>query len=396
MINLIILLILSPYTALLVGAFAAYKVYKEKDYYMFRSPHTWNSWNIGLLFLFIWSFIVGLVNGSLMSMGASIAFLLYFSLSLLIQQNCNTVDMIDKISYYLIKFSVFAGIFGLFEKFILENFPVKLWRMYLGLPLAIPETHRITSTFVNSNVAGDWFAIMIIIGVYYLGKAKTTKERMYYGSCTAFFLVILCLTGSRGAYFALIAGMSIMLTLKVNRRNLVAIGTIFAIVAVVGFMPSDVSAISNEITGHEIERSFDTREEIWRGSLKMSQLKPLTGWGLTGTIEQTDKFFDVNGVVNHSHNIWLSIITSLGIVGFMVYLSMRLRVYRGFVYLYREKSPILPLLAGIQVALLAHGIIDFTIIAPQIGILFIGSSSIVVALAKEEVRAIARGNSIPV
>lgn len=396
MINLIILLILSPYTALLVGAFAAYKVYKEKDYYMYRSPHTWNSWNIGLLFLFIWSFVVGLVNGSIFSMGASFIFVLYFCFSLLIEQNCNTVDMIDKISYYLIKFSVFAGIFGLFEKFMLENFPVKLWRMYLGLPLTISETHRITSTFVNSNVAGDWFAIMIIIGVFYFGKARTTKERAYYGSCTAFFLVILCLTGSRGAFFALIAGMSIMLTLRVNRRNLIAVGTIFAIVAVVGFMPSEVSAISNEITGHEIERSFDTREEIWRGSLKMSQLKPLTGWGLTGTIEQTDRFFDVNGVVNHSHNIWLSITTSLGIVGFMVYLFMRFRVYRGFAYLYRENSPVLPLLAGIQVAILAHGIIDFTIIAPQIGILFIGSSSLVVALAKEEVRAIARGSSIPV
>lgn len=396
MINLIMLLILSPYTALLVGVFAAYKVYKEKDYYMFRSPHTWNSWNIGLLCLFIWSFVVGLVNGSILSMGASVIFVLYFSLSILIQQNCNTIDMIDRISYYLMKFSVVAGVFGLFEKFILENFSASLWRMYLGLPLAIPKTHRIASTFVNSNVAGDWFAIMIIIGVFYLGKVRTTKERIYYGSCTTFFLIILCLTGSRGAFFALIAGMSIMLTLRVNRRNLIAIGTIFAIVAVVGFMPSEVSAISNEITGHEIERSFDTREEIWRGSLKMSQLKPLTGWGLIGTIEQTNRFFDVNGVVNHSHNIWLSITTSLGIVGFMIYLFMRLRVYRGFVYLYRENSAILPLLAGIQVALLAHGIIDFTIIAPQIGILFVGSSSLVVALAKEEVRAIARGSSIPV
>lgn len=395
MINLILLLILSPYTALLLGAYATYKVYKEKDYYIFRSPNTWNLWNTGLLFLFLWSGIVGVVNGSLLSMGASIAFILYFCLSLLIQEYCDTESKIDKINHILLKVSMFAGIFGLVEKYVLEHYLVGPWRMYLGLPLVIPTTHRITSTFVNSNVAGDWFAIMIIIGVFYLGRAKTTKERTFYVGAIGLFLVNLCLTGSRGAFLALIAGMSIMFTLKGNKRNLIVVGTIVAIVAIVGFMPSEVSAISNEITGHEIERSFDTREEIWKGSIKMSQMKPLTGWGLLGTIEQTDRFFDVHGAVNHSHNIWLSITTSLGVVGLIVYLAMRLKVYKGFAYLYRENSPMLPLLAAIQAAILVHGIIDFTIIAPQIGILFIGSSSLIVALAKDEVRALARRSSIP-
>lgn len=387
MLNLILLLILSPYTAILLGVYALYKVYKDRNYYIIENCNTWNLCNMGLFALFVWSFMVGIVNKSLVSTLASLGFLLYFSLSILIQEKLSNNEIINKVFNYLLGFSVFAGIFGIVEKYLFSKFTLSLWRAYLGLPIEGELDYRISSTFVNSNVAGDWFAIMIIVAVFYSGICKTKKQKWIYNSMIVLFLIDLCLTGSRGAFIALIGGLAVLFLLKGSKKNIVAIGIVVAIISIVGFMPSEVSAISEEITGHEIARSFDTREEIWRGSIRMFEDKPITGWGMAGTIEQSSNYFRTGRIVNHSHNIWLSFATSLGFIGLILYLIMRLSVYRGIYYLYKENATLFPLLVAIQIALVCHGTIDFTIITPQIGILFIGSSSMILSLAKNEVNA---------
>jgi putative inorganic carbon (HCO3(-)) transporter len=392
MFNLILFIIMSPYTALFIGVYTTYKVIRMKE------EIQKNTWNVGLILLFLWSLLVGILNKSIMSTIVSIVFFLYFTISVVLQNYCKTEEKLEIICRYLIKFSVFSAIIGLIEKVAFAYFPMELWKKILGVPLNVSTNHRIYSTFGNPNIAGDWFAIMIIVALYYASNSQGFKKKVAYYCCITLFLINLCLAGSRGAFIGLMFGLGALLLLKVKRskNDAVIILSIALVIGIVGFTPQKVSDISEEVTGHHIERSFDTREEIWLGSLRMIEKKPLTGWGMVGTIEHGNEFSRYSAVINHSHNIWLSLLTSLGVVGLIIYLYIRAHIYKDLIYLYKSGYSSVALLMAIQVIVLVHGVIDFTIITPQIGILFIGSSSIITTLAKESVSVFSKRRSIAV
>ena len=51
--------------------------------------------------------------------------------------------------------------------------------------------------------------------------------------------------------------------------------------------------------------------------------------------------------------------------------------------LYSQKCRLVPMLAGIQAVIIGHGLVDFTMIAPQTGLLFVGCSGVISVLAKQ-------------
>ncbi|MEG2017565.1 MAG: hypothetical protein RR128_03800, partial [Clostridium sp.] len=108
------------------------------------------------------------------------------------------------------------------------------------------------------------------------------------------------------------------------------------------------------------------------------------GWGLMGTIEHGKEFISYSGIVHHSHNIWLAILTSLGVVGLIIYLIMRLQIYKNIIQLLiKDSRSSIQLLIAIQAIIIIHGLVDFTIIVPQIGGVFIATSAMITALAKD-------------
>ena len=380
MVNLILLVVLSPYTTVLLGLCTTYNLYKSKE------EINWNAWNTGLLSLFIWSFIVGLINKSIMSMIVSFLFLFYFSMDVYIENNWSSEKYIYKIAHNLLKLSIFSGILGIIEKFSFENYNMILWRRILGLPSNTSSAHRIFSTFGNPNIAGDWFAIMIIIALFYEGRTFYKRDKIFYYFCVVLFLINLFLTGSRGAFVAMACGLFVLFMFKCSKHNRIIFLCIVIIVSIVGFMPGKVPNISKDIVGHNIDRSVSLREEIWRGSINMYCKKPITGWGMLGTVEEGNNFIRYNGIVHHAHNIWIAFLTSLGLVGFLIYIFMRIKLYKSTLKIIStDSSSCIQLLIAIQAVIICHGIVDFTIIAPQIGVLFIGSGGMIFSLAKEMV-----------
>lgn len=389
MCNIILLFVLSPYTAVLVCLFSVFYLYKDK------ANISKNTWNIGLVILFLWSFLVGIINKSSMSIIVSFLFLLYFCISVYIENNWSTEEKIYEISHWLLKFSVFSGILGVFEKIAFELHPMPMWRLFLGLPATTSSAHRIYSTFGNPNIAGDWFAIMIIIALFYEGRTEEKKKKIFYYSCVTLFLIDLFFTGSRGAFVAMAGGLIILFMFKCSKHNRIIFIGIIIVLAIIGFMPNKVPNISEGIVGHQIDRSLSLRERIWNGSFEMVNEKPLTGWGMTGTIEHGKEFIDYSGTVHHSHNIWLAILTSLGVVGLIIYIVIRLQVYKNMIFLLiKDSNSCVQLLIAIQAIIIIHGLVDFTIIVPQIGGLFIGTSAMITALAKNCISI--NGNASPI
>jgi putative inorganic carbon (HCO3(-)) transporter len=371
----ILLTVISPYTALIPAAIITYKVFKNKEI-VDKNP-----WNLGLLFLFIWSLISGIINHDVISALISGIFILYFSLSVYLQKYYAEEGKIEKLLKMLVYFSTGAAVFGIIEKIAYYYCKNLWWGAIFGITTYANKAHRIYSTFGNPNVAGSWFACMVLLSIYLASKA-THYKKLFYISDMILFIIVLCLTGSRGAALGLILGLLIYFSFERNKTNFIIILGVSVLMAVLLFAPTQIPVLKN-LMGHELDHSISGRQAIWEGCYRMFKAKPLTGWGIMGI--WTDGWYYINYYMreNHGHNIWITIATTLGIVGLSVYIYMKYYLFEGIKLLYSQKCRLVPILAGIQAVIIGQGIVDFTIMTPQVGLLFIGCSAIISGLAAQ-------------
>jgi hypothetical protein len=370
----ILLTVLSPFTALLPVFYAAYRVLSKKE------SINKNPWNTGLIALFIWSFFVGLINRSYLSTIASFAFFLYFCLSVFMQNHFNNEDKIERLYKCLVHFSILPAIVGIVEKIVFlfsnDTFLTKLLVVVSKATIG----HRINSTFGNANLAGNWFAIILLVTLY-LNSISTDKNRTFYRALSVLYMIVLCLTASRGAFIGFLMGLSVYYVLTKNKKDFRFLLMISIPILILTVMPSaPQSGNITSIAGHKLTRSIVTRDMIWSGSLKMIKLKPLTGWGLLGIVESGSKYIAYDGPIVHSHNIWISFLTFLGPLGLSIYLYMKLYLLRGIKILYSQSNRLAALMAGIQALVIGHGFVDVAFMAPQTGILFFANSALICAL----------------
>ncbi len=376
----IFLIVISPYTALLPAIYMVYKVLLKKVT-IYKNP-----WNMGLFLLFVWSFIVGLLNKSILSTLASFGLLVYLCFSIFLQNYFKDENKVEKLFRYVVYFSIFSAIFGMIEKLVFLKSNDNILTVLLGVASKATISHRIYSTFGNPNVAGNWFAVMILVSLYFISTAPE-KNRNFYKYITILFVIALSLTGSRGAYIGLLVGLPVYYFLNKDKRDRVFIMIITIPILILTFMPPQASNLNN-ITGHLLDRSIITRDMIWDGSFEMIKLKPIKGWGLMGILESGTNFINYDGLVYHAHNIWINFMATLGIVGLSIYMYMRFYLYKSLWALYTQGSKLLPLLAGIQALILGHGLVDFTMLAPQSGLIYISTSAIISSLATQYILAL--------
>ncbi|SKA99650.1 O-antigen ligase [Caloramator quimbayensis] len=371
----LLLIVISPYTAFIPVIYISYLMIKGK-YTLKRNP-----WNGGLLVLFVWSFIVGIINKSLLSSLLSLAFLLYFCLSVFIENQYNSEYKIEGLLKLLLKISVFSAVLGILEKISFAFWSNPLWAKLIMCPPWATKNHRVYSTFGNPNVAGAWFSCMILLCIYFLNKSGKKRNYLYY-IALSLFITALILTGSRGAAIGLLSGVFVYFSLNKNKQSFRFLLLASLIIGIIMYAPSIVPSLKN-IFGHELDNSIDSRQAIWDGCYKMFQLKPLTGWGLLGVYDYGTYFINYHLREVHAHNIWITIATTLGIVGLTVFIYMKMYIFEGIRLLYNENCKLVSLLSAIQAAILVHGIVDFTIMAPQMGIMFIISSSMISSLSMQ-------------
>jgi putative inorganic carbon (HCO3(-)) transporter len=212
MIFSIFLMVISPYTAFLPVVYMMYKLFTNK-LAIFINP-----WNIGLMALFLWAVFSGILNHSLISSVLAFVLLMYFCLSVYLQNYYDNEDKIETALKYLVNFSIFSAVLGIIEKLAFMYLNCDLWKSILGITSEIAANHRIYSTFGNPNVAGAWFSAMILICLYLNSRLQKGK-RNFYRIAMCLFIFALYLTGSRGAEIGLLTGLLANYLMKKNKQH---------------------------------------------------------------------------------------------------------------------------------------------------------------------------------
>jgi len=123
--------------------------------------------------------MVGIINYSITSIAASFVIFMYLCISIFLQNYCENESKIEKIFRYLVYFSMLSAIFGIIEKSIYMFFHFNIWAKFLEITSQPVVNNRIYSTFGNPNVAGNWFATMIVISIYFCSTATKATKLFY-------------------------------------------------------------------------------------------------------------------------------------------------------------------------------------------------------------------------
>lgn len=367
------LIVYSPYFAVLAVLFVTY-LYIKKGNWSLRHP-----WTNGLLLLFIWSVFVGFANDQGMYVTSSLFLLGYFFLSLYLQDQYQREEAIEKLLSSLFYLSLGSAFIALLDKIGIITYEPAWWKLLLGTrsiaDIGDYQNYRVSGTFNNPNLAGTWYAIMVLIG-YYFFQRKMGITKWVYGLSTLAFAFTLLITESRGAVIGLFLGFVIFAYYSGHKRKMLFLT--FLLLGLVALMLHQPEWFPR---GEILFSSIRDRQEIWLSTFEMFQKKPVTGWGLLGIYFADRTVYDYLRVY-HAHNILLTLATTLGVVGLFVFFYMMWSLLQEIRILFQANCRLTPLLSGMQAMILGQGVFDFTIMSPQICVLFIGSAAMIGGLAR--------------
>ncbi len=223
---------------------------------------------------------------------------------------------------------------------------------------------RTCSVFINANYYAAVIEIVVVFAVYKLIRAESRTQKNFYSFVIALNAVGLYFSGCRTAVFALFASISLMLLLY-RRYKAMAIFFVSCILfaAIIVSVPELLPRMAN------LGSDMDTRISIWHRAIQNILKNPLLG---EGALAFAGYHFMIGKLtIVHTHNIYLEIILSFGIVG------------TAFILIYLKKN-LLPIWAmrkdnndrdrfvlalGLLVSIALHGTVDATIFSVQTGVL---------------------------
>lgn len=221
---------------------------------------------------------------------------------------------------------------------------------------------RVVSTFENPNVLGEYLLLLIPIGIAYILSRKGAVLKVSDMIVTGCLCLCMVYTYSRGNWLGLI--FAVIAFFMFYNGKYVWFGLLFALFIPL-FLPD---TIINRFTsiGDVSDTSTSYRVLIWMGTFRMLSDYWLTGVGLgNAAFSNIYQHYSYNAVpTQHSHNLYLQIISESGILGLLLVVAIIFIYYRMSISTVikltdkKEKGILLALSAG-MFGFLIQGLFDY-------------------------------------
>lgn len=202
---------------------------------------------------------------------------------------------------------------------------------------------RITAAGENLNAVAVHMAIAFLIAIGLI-LSKTYKKfgtNLLLAALTLPILVAMISTGSRGGIAAFVIGVCVyLLPYWKKKRAFAALGFGGLAILAVGLLTASTPEVLERWQESYYERKFSERENIFADSIEMISERPVLGWGPAEYSYELG-FRGLSSEPNDTHNLLFHLLTELGIVGTIPFLTGLLLVLR---YAWRARSAGLGLL----------------------------------------------------
>ncbi|HJV45654.1 MAG TPA: O-antigen ligase family protein [Bacillota bacterium] len=364
------MIIFSPYMALVPLIYLLIRFLRQGEWVYD------NTWTKGLLILFFWSFLVGLDNWNMPSVLASFVLLLFLGVSVYLQDHYQSEQDVEKLFRSVFILSLGSAFIGWLEHWDIITYTSTWWKYVLGTRsiVDIDEFRRIAGTFNNPNLAGTWYAVMIMIGFYFFRRNRGVLK-LFYLLGMGVFGSVLMMTESRASVIGLFLGFVIYSYFAGHKKKMLFL--MFSLLAGTALMLEYPAWFPR---GEILFGSIRDRQAIWENCFHMFIIQPITGWGWFG-IYYADSSVYHYARVFHAHNTLLTVAVSIGVVGLGVLMWMLWDLLQQIRVLFQNECRLTPLVSGIIAMIFGQGLFDFTIMSPQICMLLIGSWALTYSLA---------------
>jgi len=276
-----------------------------------------------------------------------ISFIYSLFIVILLISFCFSIDKINSFDHLLYYFSAyFVFIFALNEKEkILPQFKAALITFgffsslisLLPKNLFPPTAYQLVFPFYgNHNHLGDFLGIVILWLIYdFLTKRQAINLYL-----TLFFLPFFLFAHSRSAYLDLfLVGGSMVISFKIRKKPVFEFAGFIFILVLIFFIFSQKQTFQASFLKPFLpaaERYLKTQpRDLWSGRAEyFSQAirgfleKPLFGWGIGNFTYPSNKYVTDNlQQVSSALNLPLTILTEVGIFGFLAFLGFVLNIY---------------------------------------------------------------------
>jgi len=274
---------------------------------------------------------------------------------------CVVINNEDKFRKFILAFSastLYTGFIGLYQ--VISGQGGTGWAKddaYIG------GLRRISSTFLNPNVYGEFLIFAICIITVALLMSKTMRQRMFLLICLCIQIINLALTYSRGCYLAVI--LSALIIVWFCDKRLLGFGFL-ALPALPYVLPQNVMTRIMSVASSLKDSSVTYRFSIWRASLRVIENHWYIGSGI-GTVAFTSFYqnYMLSGVTaQHSHNTFMQITIELSAVATVLIIFIMLFMCRDVGFVLKNKNDlkskfmVIPLLASFAGVML-EGLVDY-------------------------------------
>lgn len=209
------------------------------------------------------------------------------------------------------------------------------WFIHLG------GKHRVESTLYTMTFAGILYQVIIF------NFAMALRQKLRAGWWTvvpwaglAIQFVAIILTVTRGAWVALFAGLAAVCVMIRSKTVLALSAAAVAIVVVFAFVTIEDTGrnISPTKFAQEIDIHAGTRLVLWDIALDLFKQHPVLGVGMGDYSTEADKLVGDRTVTTttDTHNVYLHVLATRGLVGFLPFAMFWVVVLRSLVRLKRS------------------------------------------------------------
>lgn len=236
-----------------------------------------------------------------------------------------------------------------------------------------PQGPNPASTFVNRNFFAEFATCTIAFSALLLARSRTSSQIALVAFTSAFVIVAILMTGTRGAMTAMWVQLLFLLPLIafLYRRQfafyqwdagkrIIAIGVLLATVVGLGMISTNNPKLIEENRAEgkgltALERGFKRTAKIsigdgslgvrfvmWKATGRIIQARPLTGVG-AGSWEADIPLYQVEGsqleTDYYVHNEFLQLLAEYGLVGWLFLLALFAYLLRAAWQTLRDRSP---------------------------------------------------------
>ena len=227
--------------------------------------------------------------------------------------------------------------FSLFGVSIVISVLVALYGLLeaTGEIVSVADSARIIATLGNPLYVAAYLSFHIFLAAFLLMHVKSTTLKWLLGGVILFETFIFFLTGARGAFVGMLAGMGTVLVLSLFvvsgiKKKLVLGGFILALLLVPVLL--HVSRDTEFMKNHSVLSRFSTitveagaaRFVIWGMAIDAFKERPVLGWGNDNFIvafakHYNPKMFGQEPWFDRAHNMPLEWLVAGGAIGFLAY-----------------------------------------------------------------------------